>query len=147
MINMTISTKIERPADAVFDYVSDVTNAPLWNTDVLEAVKTSDGPVRAGSTFRLRMKPAMGVSEADLEIADYKPKTELVRAIRFGRMSSTHASQFAGDGEATIYTEHVEVSMGGGLMGLLEPLFKGMVRRRNTAVVENLKRNLEEGRG
>jgi uncharacterized protein YndB with AHSA1/START domain len=147
MISMTISTRIDRPADAVFDYVSDVTKAPAWNTDVLEAVKTSDGRVGAGSTFHLRMKPAMGISEADLEIADFKPKTELVRAIRFGRMSSTHASQITVDGEATIYTEQIEVSMGGGLMVLLEPFFKGMVRKRNTAVVENLKRNLEEGHG
>lgn len=145
MINISISTKIDRPADAVFDYVSEITNSPSWNMDVLEVTKTSEGPIGAGSAFHLRMKPAMGNSEADLMITEFKPKTVLIRAIRFGRMSSTHSSQFASDGDATIYTEEIEVSMGGGLLGLLEPFFKGMVRKRNTAVLENLKRNLEQG--
>ena len=145
MIKVTVSIRINRPPEDVFDYVSDVTNSPSWNTDVLDVTKTSEGAIGAGSNFHLRMKPAMGNSEADLTITEFKPKTELVRAIRFGRMSSTHTSQFVGDGEATIYTEEIEVSMGGGLMGLLEPLFKGLVRKRNTGVLENLKRNLEQG--
>lgn len=87
---------------------------------------------------------AAPVSEADLEVAECKPNTKLVLTINFGRFKSTHIGQFAAAGEAMIYTERVQVSMGG-LMRLMEPLAKGMVRRSNAKVLENLKRVLEQG--
>ena len=145
MIDVTVSTRINRPPAVIFDYMSDATNAPAWNPIVLESTKTSDGAIAAGTIFHLKMKPTMGASEAELKLVEYEPNTKLVIAIEFGRMSSVHSGKFEPDGEATIYTEHIQVSMGGGLMGLLEPLFKGMVRKRNTGVLENLKRNLELG--
>lgn len=144
MIDVTVSTKINRSADVVFAYMSNIANAPSWRTDVMEVSQTSAGPIGAGATFHLRMKPAMGVSEADLEVAECKPNTKLVLTINLGRFKSTHTGQFTAAGEATIYTEQIQVSMGG-LMRLMEPLAKGMVRRSNARVLENLKRVLEQG--
>ena len=73
-----------------------------------------------------------------------KPNTKLVLTINFGRFKSIHTGQFTAAGEATIYTEQIQVSMGG-LMRLMDPQAKGMVRRSNAKVLENRKRILEQG--
>ena len=60
MIDVTVSTKINRSADVVFAYMSNIANAPSWRTDVMEVSQTSAGPTGAGAAFHLRLKPAMG---------------------------------------------------------------------------------------
>lgn len=63
MIDVARSITINRPVAEVFAYVSDVSNEPAWHTDVLEARQTSEGPIGIGTTFLIRVKPSMGVSE------------------------------------------------------------------------------------
>jgi hypothetical protein len=36
----------------VFAFVSDLENAPKWNYALVETRKTSEGPVRVGTTYR-----------------------------------------------------------------------------------------------
>ncbi len=63
MIDVARSITINRPVAEVFAYVSEVSNEPAWHTDVLEARQTSAGPIGIGTTFLIRVKPSMGVSE------------------------------------------------------------------------------------
>jgi uncharacterized membrane protein len=36
MVDVTVSTKINRPVDQVFAFVADMENEPQWHTDALE---------------------------------------------------------------------------------------------------------------
>lgn len=45
------SIVIDRSAEEVFAFVTEPTNDPSWHTTVIEARRTSDGPVGLGTTF------------------------------------------------------------------------------------------------
>jgi uncharacterized protein YndB with AHSA1/START domain len=68
---------IDRPVEEVFAYVADVTNGPAWHTDILEARKTTEGPVGMGTAWHTRFKPSMGISEADMEVVSFEPNRVL----------------------------------------------------------------------
>ena len=52
MLHIKTSTMINRPVDKVFEFVADnwFTNLHVWNHDLIEIRKTSDGPVNPGTT-------------------------------------------------------------------------------------------------
>ena len=50
---------INRPVEEVFALVTDVESFPRWTESIIEAVKTSEGPVELGTTCRIVNK-AMG---------------------------------------------------------------------------------------
>ena len=45
MLTVEGSIVIGRPAEDVFAYVSDQTNAPRWQRGLLEVRRTTDGPI------------------------------------------------------------------------------------------------------
>jgi uncharacterized membrane protein len=49
MIRVDESVVIERPAEDVFAYVSDGTNAPRWQRGLREVRRTTEGPIGLGS--------------------------------------------------------------------------------------------------
>ena len=51
MIRIEASAVVNRPIEEVFAFVSDMANATQWSAEVVEAKKTSEGPVGAGTTF------------------------------------------------------------------------------------------------
>jgi Polyketide cyclase / dehydrase and lipid transport len=65
LIRVEVSTTIDRPVEQVFRFVEDEANIPKWDSDLLKATKTSDGPIGAGTTFHLDIKPFMGATEGD----------------------------------------------------------------------------------
>jgi uncharacterized protein YndB with AHSA1/START domain len=48
MPNVTTTLEIERPIDEVFDYLTNVDNAPQWTVGLVEV--SHDGPIRLGGT-------------------------------------------------------------------------------------------------
>ena len=53
MIKTERSTHVARCPQAVFDFVSDVSSRPQWDQEVISAEWTSEGPIRAGSTYEV----------------------------------------------------------------------------------------------
>jgi uncharacterized protein YndB with AHSA1/START domain len=49
--------RIERPPEAVFDFLADLTNEPLFNPDARDIVKVSEGDVRLGTVYTETVKP------------------------------------------------------------------------------------------
>ncbi len=69
MAELTVTTLIDRPPQEVFDYMSDVTNFPQWQTDTVTAEWLSDGPIGVGSKassvarmMRLKMMAGFEIS-------------------------------------------------------------------------------------
>jgi carbon monoxide dehydrogenase subunit G len=124
---------IRRPAHDVFAFVSDLENVPTWNYAIAETRKTSEGPVRVGSTYRqVRTLPTRG--EEILEVTELDPDRRFAVRGDLGPLSGTLTYELEEVGGATrlINTADLEAR---GVVRLAAPLAAGRVR---DAVAQNL---------
>lgn len=143
MIDTSGSVTINRPVEDVFNYVTDMSNDPSWHTDVLEARKTSEGPVGVGTTWHSRFKPSMGVSEGDMEVVAFEPnRMEVLRGV-IGPMQPTLSYMLEPIDGGTRFTRRIQIKVSG-MMRVMEPLMRLMTPRRNASFLANLKRVLEQ---
>ena len=143
MIDVARSITINRPVAEVFAYVSDVSNEPAWHTDVLEARQTSEGPIGIGTTFLIRIKPSMGVSEGLAEVIGFERNRKQVLRGEMGSMRPTITHLFEPAEGRTKFTRRIQIEASG-LMRLMLPLVRPMTGRSNTGFLENLKQVLEQ---
>jgi uncharacterized protein YndB with AHSA1/START domain len=143
MVDITVATTINRPVGEVFAYVADTTNDPAWHTDVQEVVRLAEGPVRTGMSYRIRIKPFMGVSEGTVEVIALEPNRRQVLRSEMGAMKPTITYLLEPAGGATTFTRRVQIELRGP-MRLMQPLMRAIGRKRNAAFVANLKRVLEQ---
>jgi uncharacterized protein YndB with AHSA1/START domain len=142
MIDVSESVTIDRPVEEVFAYVTDTSNDPTWHTDILEARKTSEGTIGMGTTWHLRFKPAMGVSEGDTEVVAFETnRREVMRGV-MGPMQPTLTYLFEPADGGTRFTRRVQIKVSG-MMRLMEPLMWLMTPKGNRRFVANLRRVLE----
>ncbi len=64
MIEHDFRTTVARSPEEVFDFLVDLRNAPRWEPNCQEVVKTSDCPIGKGTTFRA--KKGMGRLESEI---------------------------------------------------------------------------------
>jgi uncharacterized membrane protein len=64
---------IERSPNEVFAVLTDLDRLPDWATVVIETREVSDRPLRAGCTFRQRIRVLGREIESEWRIADYDP--------------------------------------------------------------------------
>lgn len=127
------SILIERPSHDVFEFVADLENVPKWNYAIEETRKTSDGPVRVGTTYgQVRTVPAR--SEEELRVTELEPAHRFTVHGGLGPFEATLTYEFEDVGGETRVTNtaHLEAS---GLMKLAAPIASGRIRE---AVAENL---------
>lgn len=74
-ISVEIEIKIERPAEEVWAFVSDLTRLPEWLGEFVTVVNESAGPVGTGSIFRYTVQP--GRRSATLELVEWQPGRRL----------------------------------------------------------------------
>lgn len=144
MVDVTVSTKINRPVDQVFAFVADMENEPQWHTDALEVKRLSGGQVGIGTSFQVQFKPSpMGPSEGTVELVEFEPGRRIVARSELGNMKPTVTHVFeAADGDTSV-TRRIQIETSGLMMMLMRPMMKMMVRRRNLEFIANLKRVLE----
>jgi uncharacterized protein YndB with AHSA1/START domain len=143
MVDTSKSITIGRPVEEVFAYVTDTSNDPAWHTDILEARKTSEGPIGLGTIWHLGFKPAMGVSEGDTEVVEFEPNRKEVMRGEMGPMQPTLTYLFEPADGGTRFTRRVQIKVSG-MMKLMEPLMRLMTPRGNAKFLANLKRILEQ---
>ncbi|HEX2221349.1 MAG TPA: SRPBCC family protein [Candidatus Limnocylindria bacterium] len=71
------SLVIPVPAERVFAFIEDVRNLPRWQEGVELAERTSDGPVRVGSTARIRRQLLGQPLTVDLRVVEHEAPTHL----------------------------------------------------------------------
>lgn len=143
MVDRSDSIVIDRPVEEVFAYVADVTNDPAWHTDILEARKTTEGPVGMGTIWHTRFKPAMGISEADMEVVSFEPNRVLAMKGEVGPMHPTLTYRFEPAAGGTKFTRRVQITVSG-WMKLMQPMMGMMLPKQNQGFLANLKRVLEQ---
>lgn len=144
MISARNSIAIERPVEEVFAYVADLRNDPTWHTDLLEVEPTSTSPPGPGTTYRARIKPFMGNSEASMEIVTFDSGRLLELEGVMGPLRPRISLSFDAQDAGTTVTRHVTLQPPG-LMRLMQPVMGPMFRKRNVTFLGNLKRVLETG--
>ena len=132
---------IARPPAEVFDYIADVRNDPSWHTDVLE-VRSSTEVVGMGTTFDVRVKPSMGVSEGSMTVSRFEPGRLVEFRGQMGKMAPTVTNICEPDGKGTRVTRRVELEPPG-VMRLMSPLIAGKIGKDNEKFLANLERVLE----
>ena len=142
MVRAEISVVINRSAEDIFPYLSEVQKAPEWQSGILEANQLSDGPPAVGTTSR-EVRHIFGRRlETTFEITEFEPHRKL-------SFKST-SGPFAMQGRYTLVpTEggtRVTFVLEGKISGILkmaEPIVLGTAKRQMDTDFGNLKVLLE----
>lgn len=143
MINVEVSTTIEKPVSEVFAFVRDEHNIPKWDPDLLTVTKTSDGPIGKGTTFNLEIKPFMGETEGHGEVLAYEQDQRIELQFVMGKLSPHVFHLFEPAAGGTRFTRRVEMQPTG-VMRLMSPLMGPMMRKRNVTYLATLKQLVED---
>ena len=110
------------PPETVFAYLAELDNLPAWQAGVLEAHRTSDGPMAVGATAQV-VRQLMGQRiDAPLTVTAYDPPRRVVVESAVSGVSVSIALDIAtaadGGAELTVAAE----IRGSGLTGFMEPM-------------------------
>ncbi|MBX2802517.1 MAG: SRPBCC family protein [Myxococcales bacterium] len=137
------SIEIDRPADEVFDFVSNFENNPRWQSGMRHAQFTSEPPLRVGSTYEQRATFLGRAIVTTFEVTDLKPG----RSVSIASIESTFPIQVVrevlplSEGRCRV-TAHV-AGQTEGWFRLLGPVMRFMVKRSVDGDYATLKRMLE----
>ncbi len=144
MIREEESIIIRRPIDEVFAFVADQTNAPQWQSGLLEVRRTTNGPLGLG-TKHTAVRKFMGRRlEATNEYVVFEPNKEVTFKGTAGSSDFQHSYLTESTAEGTKLTSRMEMQSKG-LFGLAEPLIASSLRREFVADLGDLKDLLESG--
>ena len=142
MIEVEHTFEVGRPALEVFDYLTDVSRLPEWQSSAESAELEEDGELRVGARIR-EVRMFMGRRAAStLEVSKYEPPRRFSLRVVEGpiRYSIEHALEaldgrtrvtFVGRGEAR------------GVPRLMQGAVRRAVERQFVKDLEAFKRNLE----
>jgi uncharacterized membrane protein len=135
---------IDRPVEAVWSFMTDISNMPQWEDSHAEWKPTSEGPIALGSTFQSSNR-FLGVElKFDLRIAEFEPNRKFAVEATNGRAKGTTISYFFErvEGGKARLNRVTEVQLDG-LARLLQPLLAPITRWTGGMEVNNVKRILE----
>jgi len=142
MIRVASSVLIGRPADIVFAYVADQTNAPRWQRGLLEVRRTTEGPIGVG-TRHTGARMFMG---RRLELSNEYTRYEPDRLVEFSISGSMpgHSGYLVESTSPGRTRLSVSMEMRApGPLRLAEPLIAATLRRDVEANLGTLKGLLE----
>jgi uncharacterized protein YndB with AHSA1/START domain len=144
VIDVTVSTQVNRPIDEVFSFVAAMENEPKWHTDVLEAEQLTEGEVGQGTKYRFQLRPSpMAPPGGTAEIIAFEPSHRIVMQADMGKMKPTMTHVFEEEDGWHPRHRRTQVESLSGPMALMSPLIRSMMRRRNVGFLGNLKQVLE----
>jgi carbon monoxide dehydrogenase subunit G len=140
MVKLEMSVMIDRPAEAVWKFISDLSNSK-WDPYTLEAKQTSAGPIGVGATFQLIRSRTPKVH--DLRIIEYEPPRKTTIESTSGPGKGTKQQFILEEIEGkTKLTRTMDLKYSG-IYKLLGPFSTGMVKREGAADLDNIKRMVE----
>jgi uncharacterized protein YndB with AHSA1/START domain len=133
---------IDRPVDAVFDYVADQSNEPQYNPQMVRAEKITAGPVGAGTKFRSAVASRGRTAEMLIEITGYDRPHRLASVTTMQQADIRYTLTFepAGSGTRMRWSGQVRPK---GAFRLLGPLIARMGRHQEQRIWASLKQHLE----
>jgi uncharacterized membrane protein len=136
------SITINRPANAVFNFVLDGTNNPLWRPAVVDIQRVPDKPSGVGAVFKQGLKgPGGRRIEGDYEIVECQSNELIKFQVITGpaRPTGTYRFEDVGNSTRVTFILHFEPK---GLARLMNPIIN-QTMRSEVATLSNLKAFLE----
>lgn len=142
MIKVEKSGIINRPIEEVFAYVGDQTNAPQWQSGLVEVRRTTEGPLGIGTKHTLVRNFLGRKMKASNEYVAYEPNKRITFKGTSGPMRFEASYLFESTAGGTTLTSRIEMQAAG-LFGFAEPLIAASLRREMRAAFPALKDMLE----
>ena len=136
------SITIHRPVNAVFDFVLDGTNSPLWRPGIVDIQRVPGKPSGVGAVYKQGLKgPGGRRIEGDYEIVECQPNELIKFQVTAGpaRPTGTYRFETVGDATRVTFMLHYEPK---GLARLMDPMITRTMRSE-VATLSNLKAYLE----
>ena len=137
---------VNRPPEAVFDYMTDPANLAAWQTSKTSVEQLTEGPPQLGTRVRERTKPPGGKEfEQIVEFTEFERPRRLHVHIVEGPypVDGTWTLEPDGSGTRVHFTAEGQLS---GALSLLQPVARRVMSRQFAAYHRNLRRNVEHGR-
>jgi carbon monoxide dehydrogenase subunit G len=138
------SVGIDRPIEAVFDFLADGYNDRKFSPRVLEMEKTTDGPNGVGTVYKSTVKDAGVKTEREFEYTEFERPTKIRWAERSKNMVTVPEGGYdlrpAGDGTELRYFNEFE---GHGIGKVFAPLALRAARKQADDFAEAIKKAVE----
>ena len=123
-------------ADAAFAYMSDFSNAQIWDPGVVRARRIDDGPISVGSAFELEVKFGPRTSVMRYEVTRLVSRSVTFRAVLGAvRSEDTITVEETTDGCTVSYDAGIEISGAGAILNpALALVFRRVVDRAATSL-------------
>jgi uncharacterized protein YndB with AHSA1/START domain len=133
---------IDRPVEAVFDYVADQSNEPQYNPQMVRAEKITAGPVGVGTKFRSAVASMGRTAEMLIECTGYDRPRRLASTTTMQQADISYTLTFepAGAGTRMRWSGQVRPK---GAYRLLGPLITWLGRRQERRIWASLKHRME----
>ena len=133
-----ITVHLDRPAEDVFDYVSNVENNPRWRTAVIETRWLDPGPNRPGRRGDQTSRILGRRYTVTAEVVDWDPPRHVSWATTAGGADVRTHCRVDADGDRCTLTLESEGQFTGAWR-LLTPVAAAMLRRQSIADIERLR--------
>lgn len=130
---------IDRPAEAVFDYLVDLRNELEWNPGTESMEKITEGPIGVGTRYLAKWKQS---KQLQVECTEYE-RPRRWTYVNGGPVSVRLSIQLKPDGIGTQLHSTFDAHPNG-LFRLLFPVFIKIMKRQERQNMANLKAALEQ---
>ncbi len=130
-MNVKQSVFINRAAEEIFAYVSDIENLVDWSSVIISTRKISPGEIHVGATMRSTIRFLGKWLDITFEIVEYEPSRYLTLKSIAGVTPCLFCYQFepTEDG-GTIVSQGTIIHLTGGILDLTESVVTSVVRRQ-----------------
>ena len=144
MINIDLSTLIDRPIRDVFAFVSNLNNMSKWNAAVVSLQQVTPGPIAVGTKFKSVGEMMGRRIEGDVQVTAYEPDNKTGFQMQAGPVQVNVTINFKTVGTGTKVSLNAQGNPGG-LFKLAEPVMAGRVKSLMEENLARLKSVLEKG--
>jgi carbon monoxide dehydrogenase subunit G len=139
MFKIEQDVEINRPPDAVFDFIADVRNEPDWNPVIKSATLVSSQPIGTGTRFDV-VRKGSGLSR--MTVTTFERPSDLVIQSTFRGGEYTYTAHLEPKDSGTHLHERVEMNLKGP-MKLLASMIQKRLAREVPETAERMKRAVE----
>ena len=142
MATIEESVQIKRPVDEVFAYTTEAKSWPKWQSFIIEAEQTSQGPKGVGTTFKGTNRMMGRSMKWTAKVTEYEPNRKWAKNIICGSVfieeRMTYDPMEGGINFTIVYDMKV-----GGFLKLFSPMVVSSTRKETKKSLSNLKSTLE----
>jgi carbon monoxide dehydrogenase subunit G len=144
MINIDLSTLIDRSVKDVFAFVSNLNNMSKWNSAVVSLQQVTPGAVGAGTKFKSVGEMMGRRIEGEVQVTSYEPDSKTGFQMHAGPVQVNVTITFKTVGTGTKVSLNARGNPGG-LFKLAEPMMASRVKSMMEENLARLKTQLEKG--